>query len=557
MEIKRFEVDVSVDEAVLHECYLPHFKQVLDEGNAAAIMSAYNSVNGEHCGDSLFLLKHTARDVWGFEDIIIISDFLWGVYDAANSIKAGLDIEMPNQSVRMRFAKKALAQGKIVGQDIDNIALRVINAQILFAVRQKGTATPPLSIVGCESHRALARRAAAEGQVLLKNATSAGQPILPLTKSAIKRLLVVGKLAKSRQTGDNGSSAVSDLDIVSPWDGLSNKGFQLVYSDGSNIAEALSLAKHVDAIFMVAGFTGHDEGEYLANVNASINTVTLPGLFRFWLFCKFVEIIVSVFVWYYGALGGDRSKLNLRTEEDALATSMAERHGDKMILGVSAGSTVILPYAVRDHTAAVLMLGYGGCRVGDAIHDVLFGDAEPSGRLANVMPEREQHLPNWDPLATKVVYDQWWGYRKMQRDGVAAAYPFGFGLGYAQVEYANGSLEVPDKLDGRFFNVTVNVRNLSRRETATVVQVYAGKASPLGATDYKNVLVGFRKVTIRAGSVSSVTVSCRLNPLARYDPGAETWSLAAGPYIIRASRHEGDQRGLETVVQVPQGVQWK
>lgn len=168
MENARFSVDVDVDEVALHEVYLPHFKRIVDEG-VAAVMSAYNSVNGEWCGQNRALLTEVLRDEWGFEGFVI-SDWIFGLRDAAPSLTAGLDVEMPYRMVRAQHLAAALERGEASWADVDRSVERVIATLLRFDDLLADP--PPRDVLGASHHRALAREVAAKSIVLLRTTST-------------------------------------------------------------------------------------------------------------------------------------------------------------------------------------------------------------------------------------------------------------------------------------------------------------------------------------------------------------------------------------------------
>jgi len=153
----RFSIDVRVDEATLHEIYLPHFRAVVATG-VAAVMSAYNSVNGEWCGQNRVLLTDILRDEWGF-DGFVMSDFIWGLRDPVGSLAAGLDLEMPFAQQRVAALPAALASGAASWDHVDRAAGRILRAQLRYAA-ELVTPSPDQDVVACEEHRSLARQVA-------------------------------------------------------------------------------------------------------------------------------------------------------------------------------------------------------------------------------------------------------------------------------------------------------------------------------------------------------------------------------------------------------------
>lgn len=559
-ENKRFHINIECDQETLHDCYLPHFRQCLEEGGGESLMSAYNKVNGEYCGESEYLINTVVRSIWDLEDVVVTSDWVFGFRNAAKSIKAGLDVEMPFRSMRARYLRGDIAKGDVAIADIDRMAKRLIRMIIKYHVRIATTDRPPTSVIHSLQHRQLAKQAAIEGTVVLEN-----DGILPLRN--VKRLLVVGHLANSDQTGDRGSSQVhGDKNIITPLQGLEQQdGVIVTYLDGSDLAAVLKTCHDVDAVFVLAGYTGEHEGEggmEREGLQPAMIATVLPGWFPY-------TFIARIFIWTLFTLvglvffakgkrrprlGGDRSNLRLTKADETIITAVAQEVGQKMVLGLEVSGPVILPKQVRSDAAAIILTGYGGCEFGNALREVLFGDAEPTGRLAYSIPETEDDLPDIDLQADTAVYGRFWGYRLLQQKEKKAAYPFGYGLGYGTVNFVPKSLHVLRKLDQRFFDVGVSLRNGGDDETTHVVQIYAGAECPT-SIDYQRALVGFARVQLQARQERSCTVHCRLDPLAHFNVRARTFDVAVGDYRIFASSYEGDEASLTATVPVAQ-VSW-
>lgn len=236
-----------------------------------------------------------------------------------------------------------------------------------------------------------------------------------------------------------------------------------------------------------------------------------------------------------------------------LLNTIVDIAGSKTIVGVEASGPVILPRGVRDRAAAILMTGYGGCQFGNALREVLFGEAEPAGRLAYNIVESELDIADIDMNATSVVYGRFWGYRLLQREKKKASYPFGFGLGYGDIVIQD--LQASAVLNDRFFDMQVQITNNGHRASSGVVQIYAGKSSP-SEDDYARVLVGFARADpLAPGDSSVVSVHCRLDPVARWNNTTKRFAVPAGEYNIFASRCEGDSNSLVKTISV-QHVEW-
>jgi beta-glucosidase len=207
MENARFIVDVTVDPRTLQEVYLPHFRRVVDAG-VASVMSAYNSVNGEWCGQNADLLTDILKQQWEFRGFVM-TDFLFGMRDAKTAALAGQDLEMPFQMHFHQHLKELVAQGSVPMERVRDAALRIVRQQVRFA-QGRDVADYAPDVIGCDAHRALAREVAAKSIVLLKNE---GQ-VLPLRQ--VKHLAVIGKLAATPNTGDSGLSNTQPAYVITP-----------------------------------------------------------------------------------------------------------------------------------------------------------------------------------------------------------------------------------------------------------------------------------------------------------------------------------------------------
>ena len=529
----------------------------MEEGGAESVMSAYNKVNGEYCGENAKLLNGILRDVWGCENILVTSDWLYGFRNAAKSVNAGLDIEMPHRAMRVKSLSTALENGEVTMAAIDRLAARIIRYQLKYQVRILGTLDPNRDVVRSLEHRRLALRAACRSMVLLKNS----RDILPLR--SVRRLLVIGELATSTQTGDQGSSAVRDPDIVTPLKGLQGQyDVDISYLDGKDLKAVERESKLADAVFLLVGYTSADEGEFLLSLDPDTLQTVMPQIFPYrviatalrWVISTVGPMIRNLLSMDPGA-GGDRKTMRLKEQDERLAAALVELAGDKLILGLETSGPVILPKMVRDGAASILVTGYGGSQFGNALREVLFGDSEPGGRLAYGIVESERDIPAIDMASVEVTYDRWWGYRWTQRKNVQPTYPFGFGLGYGSAQLLTQSVVTPDRLLERFFEVCITVKNTGQCATSQVVQVYLGKQQR-DETDYKSVLVGFARTRdlLKAES-ESVRVQCRIDPVAHWETQNQRFRVTEGLYDISICCFEGDQGGATKSLYIAE-VEW-
>lgn len=526
MENMRFQVDVTADEHALHEVFLPHFKAVIDSG-ADSVMSSYNSVNGAYAGENRGLLTDILRDEWGFGGFVT-SDWASGTHDALESLEAGLDMEMPFRMLRARELPTAAKEGRLPKSLVLRSARRIL-ATIVSRYALRDQAEPLASIVAGDEHRALAREVAAASMVLLKNEAVHGSPVLPLS-STVRRVAVFGALAIEANTGDHGSSLVDPPSTSSPLDGLREAlpGVEIVYLDGSDPAAAAAAAREADAAIVVAGMNFDDEGERIMDENPD---AAGPDIFGWplntrpakWVMSQLGRLLPTQF-----GRGGDRESLSLHEPDERLIVSVAAANPRTLVVMI--GGSAILTEAWRPSVPAILMAWYAGMEGGRALADVITGDAEPTGRLPFAIPTDSAHLPFFDSEARTITYDSWWGQRLLDRDGHAAAFPFGFGLGYTTFEIE--LVGQPALAEGAA--ARVRVANTGQRTGSTVAQVYAvNSADPRPIPQ----LVGFRRVTLDPGEHATVDVTLDLTPTKERDPHTRAWATRPGTWTIVASEH--------------------
>ena len=527
MENARFTVDVRVDEDVLHEVYLPHFRAVVESG-VASVMSAYNSVNGEWCGQNRYLLTDVLRDEWSFPGFVV-SDFIWGLRDPVGSLSAGLDVEMPFAQQRAGVLGEALADGRAAWGEVDRAVLRVLATQLRFAAAVPEE-PPGRDVVASPAHRALAREVAARSIVLLQNEPVAGAPVLPLDAASVRRVAVVGPLADVPNTGDHGSSDVRAPEVVTPLAGLRSAlpGVDVVHvTDPADAADA-------DVALVVVGYTSQDEGEYVGSFDpelavlypASEDPAALEDLAR---------------VWEAGPqeVGGDRTSLRLHRDDEELVGAVAAAN-PRTVVAVMAGSAVVME-SWRHQVPAVLLLWYPGMEGGHALADVLLGAAEPAGRLPFAVPTDEAHLPPFDATATEVVYDRWFGQRLLDRDQVAPAFPLGFGLGYTTFEHSEASASA----DGTDLQVGVTVTNTGNRAGSHLTLVYASRPLDDGEGT-ERLLLDFARGELAPGERTRLRFRPDLRPLLRRE-GPGRWTLPPGSYTVEVGRDAGSTALAGTV----------
>jgi hypothetical protein len=484
------------------------------------------------CGQSAELLTDVLREEWDF-DGFVVSDFIFGVRDAVASVRAGLDVEMPFAQQRAQHLPGALSSGELDEGEVDASAARVVGSLLRFWPVLARPA-PDASVVASAEHRALARDVARRSIVLLRNEGG----LLPLDPSVLQRLAVIGRLAAIPNLGDGGSSDVHPPETVTPLAGLraALPGAVVVHDDTD-----ASLAGGSDVAVVVVGFTKDDEGEFIDPSGATDLSSLFPpsdhptlGLGATSAGAGSADGANSPSASDTTAMapGGDRSNLRLRPEDEALVRSVAS-HNPRTVVVVMGGSAVVMPWCRE--VPVVLLAWYPGMEGGHALADVLFGAVAPSGRLPFAIPADEDDLVVFDKDARSVTYDLFHGQWKLDRDGRAAHFPFGFGLSTTSFELRDARLGA----DGR--EVSLTVTNLGPRHGAEVVQVYGGYAVSSVPRPHRR-LVGFRRVELESGRSGRVTVPLDLDALAVRRGGRMV--MEEGELVLTVARHAADP-GIE------------
>lgn len=486
IEDTRFDVDVTLDDRTLHEVYLPHFRRAVQDANVGAVMTAYNSVNGQHCDVNPTLLRDTLRGQWGFAGFVM-SDWVQGTHGDVEAVRAGLDVEMPSGANFGRL-DDAVAEGDLGEDELDASLRRILRAQLCFGLDVDPPQADPAARE-TEEHLALAEEVARRGLVLLRN-----DGVLPLDRAALGEIVVMGPLADLENVGDAGSSAAEAADVVTALEGLVDRAGAVTVthlpSAMPSPEDELAIAA-ADVVVLVVGLTADDEGE---------------GLIA----------------------AGDREDLALPGAQRDLVLAVAALGTPTIVVLEGGGPILVSPWI--DDVAAVVMAWYPGMRGGNAIADVLFGDAEPTGRLPASVPVAEADLPPFDNVSLAVTYDYLHGYRWLDANGTAPAFPFGFGLSYTEFSYDAIVLSVADDT----LVATVEVTNTGARRGRETVQVYVGAPGSVAPRDLR----GFASIELEPGEGGSVDIAIPRADLARYVAG--DWVTAPGQYHVQAGPNAGE-----------------
>lgn len=497
MENNRLTVNIVCDKRTEKEVFLPHFKKCIDAG-AGAVMTAYNSFQGEMCGQNRYLIHDVLKKEWGF-DGFVISDFTWGITDTVKAANAGMDVEMPHTYYYGEQLMKAVESGDVSESAIDAAALRIVrtilaHSDSLFENRELVKKQDNLK----KEHAKLALECARKGITLLKNENH----ILPLScKGRGKKIVILGTLADEDNLGDYGSSRTYPPYVIHAKDGIwkSLSGAELIVYSGESTSHCKRLAKEADAVIIFAGNHYQDEGEHIKadeNVHKS------------------------------DMYGGDRTEgIALSQKHVSMVDAVYEVRSDAVLV-LTGGGAIMLENVV-DKVGAILMQYYPGMEGGTALGEILFGKISPSGRLPFSIPKDEKDLVEIDWDVTEQIYGRYHGYTRLDYLKKEPRYDFGFGLSYTEFTYENLYSRV--ELDA--LKTIVTVRNIGKRESDTVVLLFVG-APGIAVEREKRLLKGFTRIHLLPGEEKEICLLCPLNELTYYDEQTQTMQLETGDYTV-------------------------
>ena len=514
IENARFKVNVRIDERSLREVYLAHFRRILGAG-CASVMSAYNKVNGEYCGQNRTLLTDILRHEWGFEGFVH-SDWGMGVYHPYGAA-AGLDVENPEP---IHFGKKLVAAvegGQIEPAVIDTACRRILRTTYRFACAEDPLESYDEALVACPAHRAIALEAAEKSAVLLTNGS-----VLPLPKTA--NVAVFGRLAALKNTGDHGSSAVRPPYVVTALRGIAEaleRPDMALSGDESDPSAAAEQARFADAAVVVVGYTANEEGEYIPADHAAMiegsDKVKAGGEAG-------GDTQPSAAP---AGRGGDRSSLRLPADQVALIRAVAEANARTIVVIVAGSAVIVSDWAAA--VASIFQTFYSGMEGGHALAALLFGDVSPSGKLPFTVAAAEDDYPFFDRDADVIDYGPYHGYSLFERERKRAHFPFGHGLSYAKFVYRG--LKARRKEDG--LAVEISVRNVGEVSADEVSQLYVG--FPGCAIDRPiKLLRGFQRTRLQPGERRTLRFEIPIAELKYWCPISRSWQLEHGEYTVHA-----------------------
>lgn len=505
-EYRRFTVSSEVDERTLREIYLPGFENTVKKSQPYTIMCSYNPINGEHASDNKYLLTDILRKEWGYKGIVV-SD--WGaVNDRIKGILAGLDLEMPTSNgINDRVIEEAVKTGKLSEEDLDIVVARMIDLALKC---EKDRAVHGNKKADLDKNYDLACEIAEKGAVLLKN-----NGILPLNKNA--KIAVIGKLAKEMRYQGSGSSRINPHKLTSFTDYLDEIKADYSYADGYDtnsdgvnkelISQAVKCAEEKEIVLLFIGLTDIYESE-----------------------------------------GFDRSHMDLPKSHNALVEELVKLN-KKVVVVLSGGSPVTLPWV--NNVPAILNMYLCGCAGGKACYRLLFGEANPSGKLAETFPVSIKDNPAYlyfqmGPHTVEYRESIYVGYRYFDKAKKSVCFPFGHGLSYTNYEYSDLKLSASSISDSEELTVTFTIKNTGKVDGAEIAQVYVKDIESTIFREEK-ALKGFAKVYLKAGESKTVSVTLDKRSFAFYNTLVGDWTVESGDFEIMVGASSRDIKLNATV----------
>lgn len=505
-EYHRMSSDSVVDERALREIYLAGFETAVRRAKPWTVMCSYNRVNGTYAAENKRLLTEILRDEWGF-DGYVVSD--WGATTAerVKCLEAGLDLEMPGKNAANdRQLVEAVQNGTMDEKVLDTAAERILTVVLKYLDHKK-----PETVIDFEADHEKARKIAAESMVLLKN-----DGVLPLKKDA--KVAFVGEFARTPRFQGGGSSNVNAYKVTSALEAAETMGLHVSFApgyatktsepDATLLEEAAKTAEAADVAVVFVGITDAMESE-----------------------------------------GFDRRTLSMQENHEALVAAVSKVQKNTVVV-VMCGGCITMPWL--SDVRGVLYAYLGGEAVGPATLDLLFGDANPSGKLAESFPKRLEDNPSYlyyfgdEQNRTEYREGIFVGYRYYDKKNIDVLFPFGYGLSYTTFEYSDLRLDKTEMLDTDTLTVTVKVKNTGAVRGKEVVQLYVGMPQSRTIRPEKE-LRGFEKVELAPGEEKTVSFTLSKRAFAYYRTDIADWYAESGDYVIMAAKSSRDVACTATV----------
>lgn len=490
-ETDRMVTNAIVDPRTLHEYYLAGFRNVVKNSNPYTVMCSYNKLNGEQVSTNSYLLTDILRNSWGY-DGLVVSD--WGATcDRPRGIKAGMDLEMPGSNgFFTKEIKKAIKKGELLESDVDTSVQRLLKLESKITKSQVKDEKNRDQLF--QDNAKLALKAAREGGVLLEN-----NGILPLTQE--RPIKVIGELAKEFRYQGAGSSQVSSVMEMNLLSGLDTYNIDYKYYQGYELLDVEN--KELDH-------------QAVDNIDEDDTVVICMGL-------------TSIFE----SEGYDREHLKLPQNQLQLIEKVKTKTNDIIVVLVG-GAPFEMEFT--EGVSAVLHMQLSGQMGGHAAVDLLFGNENPSGKLAETYPIKLEDVPNDHIYNNPSIYSpylegQYCGYRYFNTAEKKVKYPFGYGLSYSTFEYEN--IRIIES-NSKTATIEYEITNKSNVDGKEISQIYMSLESPTIHRPLK-VLVGFDKTLIPANQTKTIQTEINFEPVMIWNDERSKLELEKGSYKIEVS----------------------
>ncbi len=493
-EYQRTVMSSDVDERALWEIYLRAFERIVRSSKPWMIMSSYNRLNGVQAAENRFLLTEVLRDHMGFEGVVT-SDW-WGIKDRVAAARAGNDLQMPENPNDRGLLVRAVREGALDESVLDDLCARIVE----LAFKAKKNERPSLR-VDFMAHHQLARRAAAESIVLLKNEGG----ILPIDPEHVSSIAVVGSIAMNPRYQGAGCATIHPTFLSVPLEEIRKKAGDAI------------------TVRYAEGYTQRDETDD-ALLKAAKEVAQKSDM----------AVIFAGLAVAADTEGSDRPDLEIAESHRRLIEAVCSVQ-KKLVVVLSNGDAVTMdPWIGK--VAGVVDQFYSGQAGGAAIADVLFGDTNPSGKLTVTFPARIEDTPaflhypgeNGHHLYGEGIFV---GYRYYDKRAIAPLFPFGFGLSYTSFAYAKLRVANARLREDQILEISFDVTNTGTRSGKEIVQAYVS-APGVRFKRPPRELKAFSKVFIEPGATVTVKLAIPCEDLSCWDPQSKSWVVEPGDYTV-------------------------
>lgn len=507
-ETRRMSGSSEVDERTLREIYLPAFETAVREGKTRGLMCAYNALNGTFCAENRELLTDILRKEWGYDGFVVTD---WGaVKDRVKGLESGVDLEMPGSTAgKTQGIIKAVESGLLKEEELDTAVRNVLKFVKDSVENQQEDAA-----FDREAAHRKSGDFAGECAVLLKN-----ESVLPLEKN--QKVVFIGEFAKNPRYQGAGSSHIHVEHPISAMECV--EGMPVVYAQGYALSDESRPFRGDKDLGLSSGCDLSDEDPEEALIREAVAAAEDAE----------AAVIFAGLPESYETEGCDREDIRMPENQNRLISEVAKVQKNTVVV-LHGGSCMALPW--RDQAGAILCMHLGGDQVGRAAVELLYGDVNPSGKLAETWPLKVEDNPSWlnFPGENGVVeYREgiFIGYRYYDKKAMEVQFPFGYGLSYTDFEYRDLKLDRDSMTEKEQVTVSFRLKNTGSRFGKEIVQLYTRVKDSAVRRPVRE-LKGFEKVALEPGEEKEVRFVLDAKAFAYYEPKIHDWFVENGEAVI-------------------------